>query len=503
MRLGLGFLSISGIEVSMSPDKIAVIGAGFSGTLLALHALRRCPHNTTVTLIERNRQFGRGQAYATGNPSHLLNVPAGRMSAFHDNPHHFVAWLREHPQEAAALGVAPGTEEGAFVPRSLFGSYVRSLLNAELKEDERLELVRGDAHDLCCGPDGRLQIMLGQGATERVVEADRVVLATGNFPPAPPPVEDPSFFDTPFYSPDPWAADALTQLEPGAPVFLIGTGLTMVDVAVSLLDQGHHGPIMAVSRRGLVPLRHGGGALPPLRSSARQSHPDTELSPDDAAFPTTINDLLHFLRQEAARSIASGESWQPVVDSLRPFTIDVWQTMPMRDRARFLRHLRPWWDIHRHRVPPATADRITDARARGQLRIAAGRIRAFDITDQGEVLIRWRKRGEADLTSTRAVRVINCSGPCADYARIGHPLIRALLDRGSVRPDPLGLGLEVTGNCALLDKAGRISRRLFAVGPITKGAFWEMTAVPDIRRQAEFVAGHLAALIKASPCRAA
>jgi uncharacterized NAD(P)/FAD-binding protein YdhS len=95
--------------------------------------------------------------------------------------------------------------------------------------------------------------------------------------------------------------------------------------------------------------------------------------------------------------------------------------------------------------------------------------------------------------------VVNCAGPGADYDRIKHPLVRVLLDDGTVRPDPLRLGLDVTGTCALLNRSGAISRRLFAVGPVTKGAFWEMTAVPDIRRQCELLALHLTALVKATP----
>ena len=62
-------------------------------------------------------------------------------------------------------------------------------------------------------------------------------------------------------------------------------------------------------------------------------------------------------------------------------------------------------------------------------------------------------------------RVLNCAGPGADYDRIPDKLIRGLLRDGVARPDPLRLGLDVTGNCALLNKDGAISRRLFAVGP--------------------------------------
>ena len=454
---------------------IAVIGAGFSGTLLSLHLLRRCPASTRLILIERNSQFGPGQAYSTGNPSHLLNVPAGRMSAFHDRPDDFLDWLRGLAP-AELDGIAPAA--GSFVPRRLFGAYVRALLNDEIKRAprDRLELVRGDIQTI----DPAARPMLLRLDRDRSVEADLAVLAIGNFPPEPMPVADPSFYDTPLYRADPWAPDAFSGLDPASPVLLIGTGLTMADAAISLLDQGHTGAIHALSRRGLLPRRH---ASVPL--------PLGEAPP----FPTTLTALTRFLRREAARAVAQGSGWQPIVDELRPFTVDVWQAMSADDRKRFLRHLRPWWDVHRHRMAAAVADRIDAARASFQLRIRAGRVHGYALAD-GMAEVSFRPKGGDALESITVARVVNCSGPGADYDRIQHPLVRSLLSEGTVRPDALRLGLDVTNTCALLDRGGAISRRLFAVGPVTKGAFWEMSAVPDIRRQCEKLAEHLATLVK-------
>jgi uncharacterized NAD(P)/FAD-binding protein YdhS len=172
--------------------------------------------------------------------------------------------------------------------------------------------------------------------------------------------------------------------------------------------------------------------------------------------------------------------------------------MSMTDKARFLRHIRPWWEIHRHRMAGPVADRIEAAMDAGQLRLHGGRILSFDAAG-GKVAVRYRVRGTDRVEQLTVSRVVNCSGPGADYARISHPLIRSLLQDGMVRPDPLCLGLDVTRNCALKDRKGAISGRLFAVGPVTKAAFWEMTAVPDIRRQCEYLANHLSALAKPAP----
>nr|WP_321984995.1 FAD-dependent oxidoreductase [uncultured Lichenicoccus sp.] len=476
-------LAFNASEGPLTPG-IAIVGAGFSGTLLALHLLQRVPPQTRVVLIERNAQFGRGPAYATGNSSHVLNVPAGKMSAFHSRPLDFLQWLQGLPPEEMCGVDATAT---TFVPRRMFGRYIRHLLNQEVKarnHGDQFELIRGDVTDIAPNGGG-LSLTLDRN---RTVEVDRAVLAIGNFPPAPPPVADMWFYDSPSYRPDPWAADTLDDLDPDLSVLLIGTGLTTIDTVISLLDQGHRGPITALSRRGLVPHRHASSPPPPDM-------------PESDSFPTRVNDLARALRDGSRRCRALGGNWHTVIDELRPITTELWQAMCTKDRARFLRHMRPWWDVHRHRVAGPVADRIDAARASGKLRIRAGRIREYRERPDGLIDIHYRPRFGNGLESITAGRVVNCAGPDADYSRIRDPLVRSLLAKGLVRPDPLCLGLDVTANCATLGKDGSISRRLFAVGPVTKGTFWEMTAVPDIRQQAEFLAGQLASLTK--PVRSA
>ena len=452
----------------------AIVGAGFSGTLLALHLLRRTPATVRVVLIERQNRFAQGPAYATGNPSHLLNVPAGRMSAFHDRPGDFLEWLADQPDAAADLG------PGSFAPRQQFGAYIRQLLHEELKGPGaagRLELVRGDVAAIETEPQGPLSLCLG---SDRRIEADLAVLAIGNFPPEPPAISDHAFYDTPLYRPDPWAPDALDGLDPAAPVLLIGTGLTMIDTVTALEDAGHRGPIHALSRRGLTPRCHAHAAKPPRRPGA--------------AIPERLTDCVKMLRAEARRAIRDGSTWQAALDELRPFGRDLWQSLDKQDRDRFLRHLRPWWDVHRHRLAPDVSRRIDAARERGQLTIHAGRIDSIQ-AEHDFATVNYRPRGTTEHRQMQVARVVNCAGPACDFDRIPHPLIRRLLGDGVVRPDAHRLGLDVTPSGALKDKTGAISRQLFAVGPVTRGAFWEITAVPDIRRQCELLAAQLAMLV--------
>jgi uncharacterized NAD(P)/FAD-binding protein YdhS len=453
---------------------IAVIGAGCSGTLLALHLLRVCPSTTRIILIERQSHLGRGLAYSTENPNHLLNVRAARMSAFEDRPSDFLAWLC---RQAEHTGV-PTPTGASFASRQLFGSYMGHLLDEALQgSNDRLRLKRANVSKVTSSCAG-VKLSLDSGCT---IHADVAVLALGNFPPEPPKIDDPSFYDGPFYRPDPWQAEALADLHPEEPLLLIGTGLTMVDVTVSLLDAGHRGPIHAISRRGLLPHRH-------TEASSHRAPPTISISTSPLA-------LLRLLRHAARAHATHGGQWQDIIDQMRPYTQDVWQTMSPEDRKRFLRHLRPWWDIHRHRMAGPVADRIDAVRANGQLQVVAGRISRFVTQGSGAEVFYAPRNGKKTLASIQARRVINCTGPAGDLNRINDPLVISLLRDGIVRPDPLKLSLDVTALGALRDSDGLVSSNLFAVGPMTKSAFWEMTAVPDIRRHCEVLATYIGQLL--------
>jgi uncharacterized NAD(P)/FAD-binding protein YdhS len=467
-------------EAAAASAAVAIVGGGFSGLLLAVQLRRRCPPGTQIHLIERTGRFGPGLAYSTENPHHLLNAFAGRMSAFPDRPSHFVEWLRAR-HAAGGDPLMPPPTEASLIPRRTYGAYVREILDAELREagaEGALSLVRGVATGIVPSPHGgsgrRLSVMLDRAPA---LVVDVAVLAVGNFPPEAPPIADPSFYATGLYRGDPWAPDALSDLAPDAAVLLIGTGQTMVDTAVSLLDRGHRGPIHALSRRGLLPTRHAGGRNP--------AHAPSPLPVGTAA-------LCRAVRAAIRAAANDGVDWRRVVDGLRPATQRLWQTASPEDRARFLRHLRPWWEIHRQRLAPEIADRIDAARSRGQLLVAAGRLLDCRIVaaDLAEAI--YRPRGGTEPRSLRVARVVNCSGPGGDVDQIADPLLRQLLDAGTIRPAPLRLGLDVTDACALRDRNGLVTGRLYAVGPVTRGAFWEITSVPDIREQCDALAGRIA-----------
>lgn len=450
--------------------RIAIIGAGFSGSLLAVHLLRRSSPRDRIYLIERDAAFGRGLAYGTGNPHHLLNVRAGNMSAFSDRPDHFLDWIRALPEEERAV-VSVTEDRLTFVPRRLYGSYVQSILAREIRTAEgsqRLYLVADEAVALHRREDG-YAVETGCG---RLYEVDAVALATGNLPAA----------EAPGYATNPWDPAALDNLDPDADLLLVGTGLTMVNVVISLLDRRHRGSILAISRRGLLPRTHAATTpLPRILPAA------------DA--PRSVLGLLMRLRREIRRHATSGRDWRAVINSLRPDTQAIWRQLPIEEKRRFLRHLRPWWDVHRHRMAPGVAARIERARERGQLVVQRARLGALE--PRGKSLaVRIRPVGGGPEREILVGRVVDCSGPLGAFSKAASPLLQGLLQSGDLRPDPLDLGLDVTAEGAAIDREGQPSRRLFALGPLTKGVFWETTAVPDIRVQCERLAERILALVE-------
>ena len=306
------------------PFSIGIVGAGFSGALLVVHLLRYCRPGDKVYLIEKRAGFGRGLAFSTTNQNHLLNVRAGNMSAFQDRPEHFVEWLQRR-----SVDDGPAPDGNSFVSRRRYGTYVRSLLCDELwleGKGPNLYLVPDEAVSLHEAPE-RVSLTVAGG---RCYQLDYVVLAAGNLPPD---RSEGAYFG------DPWHPGAIMGISRFAPVLLIGTGLTMVDVVQSLIEEGHRGPIRAVSRRGLLPQVH--APTQPI-----------DIAAEDLPPTTSVVRLMRWLRHCVREAESNHCDWRSVVDGLRPHIPDLWRRLSLDERRRFLRHLRPWWDIHRHRMAP-------------------------------------------------------------------------------------------------------------------------------------------------------
>lgn len=432
---------------------IGIIGGGFSGCLLAVQLLRRAPVGTAITIIESGDALGRGAAYGTVNPEHLLNVRAGNMGAFPDDVRNFHAWL------SASGDPSPAS---AFTSRMRYGEYVGHVLRAAVAEQAGrvpVSLVTGVARAL--HPGAQPAVGLEDG---RRLVFDRIALCFGNLPPGPPPGLTDAARNSARYLHDAWKARGLDAIPAHGDVLIVGSGLTMADVVQSLVSRKHSGKINVISRHGYVPNRH------------ETAKPMTMERPASG-----LRALFRDFRRAAQAAPSTGHDWRDVVDAFRPWTIETWRRLSSAERRRFLRHVRPLWEVHRHRVAPAIADTLTSVRESGQLTVAAGRIVSIDWKD-GAFGIMVRPRGEEGLRHLASSWIVNCTGPQGDYSQTTNPLVRTAVEAGAIRPDPLQLGLDVSDDCAIIDAKGVVSPNIFAVGPPTRGAFWEITSVPDIRR---------------------
>ncbi len=451
---------------------IVIIGAGFCGTLTASHVLR-ADHMCKVVLIERSGRFGPGLAYSTPSPVHYLNVPAGNMSAFDDDPSHFLRWAQERDPHAAT---------GSFLPRGIYGQYLKSILATERSKagsheaGGRLREVHSEVVSIEAATEtDSASVTLSSG--ERIA-ADRVIIATGNSMPTSPPGASDELLTHPGYIGNPWNAGALDRVLPDQPVLIIGTGLTMMDVVMSLAAGDHEGRILAISRHGLLPRPHRSPSRPP-------SHRDAPSSL--RAWDGSARELLRSLRTAVQHSAVRGTDWRDVVSSIRGITPELWKRMDGTERARFLSRLRSYWDIVRHRAAPETAAAVSDLIASRRLSIRAGRV--VSIAPNGRLIdAQFRPRGSNVPQVFKAGCVINCLGPNADVGRCNDVLISQLVRSGLIVPDAHGLGAETTEDGYAIGSNGEPNPKVLVVGPMRRAQTWENTAVPELRRQAAKVA---------------
>jgi uncharacterized NAD(P)/FAD-binding protein YdhS len=452
-------------------NTIAIVGAGFCGTVLAANLLRRPPSNAAdIVLIERDPVMGRGVAYAEREFPYLLNVPAARLSADSADPLQFLRFAQRRE---------PDADGEAFLPRALYGEYLQEvLLQAERSAPAHVRLLRVFGEVRRIVPRSADERLAAEFVGREPIAADRVILALGNPPPALLPWAA-AIRDHAAYRHDPW--DLPTTLRAEHSVLIVGNGLTMADAASALSQDAKDTPAMyTISRRGLVP------------------QPQTAFRPaamrrDGAALLACAGSLRRVLAmtRELAREVGyRGGDWREVVTFVRHLAPALWRRLPHAEQRRFVRHLQAHWDTHRHRLPPQLSARIASLRQSGRLRVNAGRIDS--VIPAGERLrVSWRPRG-GDRGSTLTVDlIVNATGP--DYAleRSANPLLMSLRTAGAVSADALKLGLRTARFGACVDAQGRASERLYYLGPMLRADHWEATAATELRDHAESLAAHL------------
>lgn len=436
---------------------VAIVGGGFSGTLLSVQLLKKSSGKIAIAVINRSDRQGRGVAYETECQSHLLNVAAEKMSAIPEQPDHFVSWL------SWKYGIS--VDPGHFAPRGLYGDYLEYVLKLTLQEYPAA-IFRWIPDDACSLEikAARPFLRLRTGAP---VQAEIVVLATGNALPCDPPQLEK--ISSKFYVSNAWSRGVLESIPRSGTVLLAGSGLTAIDQVLALRARNFEGQIFMLSRHGKTPA----------------PHTNSSQWPSTWAFslPNNISSIVGAIHEQVRLAEKLGVDWRSVIDSMRPATPALWSNLSPAERKRFLRHLRSLWEVVRHRVPIEIYSKLKDQIDSGTLRVFAGRfVEIIERDQQIEVKIRLRGRTEEQILVVD--RIINCTGPSTSLGSFDD-LFRELVKTGLARIDPVGIGIETASDGSVIDRSGVASKNIYALGPVRKATSWETTAVPEIRAQIE------------------
>ncbi len=460
------------------PVHVVVIGGGLAGAAFVLHLLRDHDPVARITLVEPAATLGAGLAYATSDPVHRTNVAAARMSLFAELADDFDAWLRTRGMpEADPEGVLP---DGRLFPqRALFGQYVHATLQAAIG-DARAEFrhLRQRAVSALPAAQG-FSVQLEDGET---LQADRLVLAVSHIAPDLPRFLQPLAGDARLVA-DPWRPGALDPLAGDGEVLVVGTGLTGCDVIAGLRARGHRGGIVAVSRRGLLP-------------RPRTVQPVSAYGSFDQPASDTALALLRRVRGAVADAARLGRPWEDVIDALRTQGRIVWGSLPVVERRRLLRHLRPFWDVHRYPSAPQIDRLVHGDLAKGGLRLLAATplsAEALGGASPGlHVVLHPRGTPAASRISLQVAAIVNCTGPGHRSVVERHPVLRALHEAGALEADPFALGISVDRRSRVIRPGGEVWERLFVVGPLARGTHGELMGLPQVSNQPREVAADLA-----------
>lgn len=454
---------------------LILAGAGLAGAAFLAHLLRDHPAlRGRVAVLEPSRRLGSGLAYGTCDPAHRVNVAAGRMSLYPDQPEHFLHWLA-HTGAAAPDHDALG-EDGLLHPRrALFGRYVDETLRAAIAASP-VEVVRTRTRAVAAQRSGeRWVVTLEDGAR---IEAPLLVLAVGHTAPELPRALSALCGNDRLVA-DPWRRDALAGIGVHDAVLVAGSGLTGCDVVASLRLRGHRGPVLMASRRGLLPRPRTGLAV---QAFGRFDDPPC----------ITAAALLRRVRRAVADAASLGRPWEDVILALREQAGTVWGALPVPERRRLLRHVRPFWDVHRFQCAPQVERVLRQGLAEGWLSLrAAGLADAHPEADA--IAVTLRRRGGA-VERIRVDAVVNCTGPGHRSVVDHNPLLRSLAEHGALRADPCRLGIDVDRASRVLDREGNAWPDLFVAGPLARGTHGELMGLPQVALQPRAVAASVAAI---------
>ncbi|HNQ27423.1 MAG TPA: FAD/NAD(P)-binding protein [Aquaticitalea sp.] len=453
-------------------DDVVIIGAGFCGTMVAVNLILKSNVPLSISIIDRAEHFNKGIAYNPYSKNHLLNVPTGKMSAFPNKPDHFLDWVMKTPD---FIGKDKSVISSSFLPRSLYGDYLKSIWNdtQKIAKSKKIMVKTIDGFVKELDIQGKKTIIRLEDGCDVLAKA--CVLATGNQPPRNQKIKNLDFYKSQKYFQNPWKIASVTNIASDLPILVIGNGLTMVDTVFGLLESGFKGQIHAISPNGfnLLPHEHSGATYTKLQ--------------EELAEPLALSQLVSLANKHIKGAKRHEHTAPSVIDAFRPFAQKLWKNLSVSEKHLFMARLRHLWNVARHRIPQQSHDKIRQLQIDGQLSVKSGRIIDLKETEKG-IDVSYFDKQENKTKALQVFRIINCTGPESDLMKIDG-LFKKCISRGMMQQDALNLGISADTSTFQVKKAdGNVHDNLFTLGSNLKGELWESTAVNELKVQAEQLA---------------
>lgn len=453
--------------------KIGIIGAGFTGTMTAVQLINKLTEPCEIILINEQETLNKGIAYNPYSDKHLLNVIAGKMSAYPNKADHFLEWVM---QKDNFKNKDKTLIENSFLPRQIYGEYLCSIWEEAktIANSKQIQLTVIDSFVIDLDIlDNTVFLWL---ENDLKLNVNQCVIATGNQIPRNPKIKNMNFYNSPNYFQNPWKIESVKHTKENLPVLIVGNGLTMVDSVLGLLEQGFKGDIYSISPNGfnILPHRHNGLKYSKLVEELRDN--------------MTIQELVKLINKHIKMVREYGVSAEPIIDSLRPHTQKIWKSFSDNEKKLFMSRLRHLWGVARHRIPIHSHDKIQQLRIDGKLHINSGKI--IDITESNEsITVQYFDKKENEIKAINISRVINCTGPETDLINLDKSFLKNCLLKGILTQDKLKLGINTdTETFQIINSDGKPHTNLYTIGSNLKGELWETTAVNELRGQAEKLA---------------
>lgn len=447
---------------------ISIIGGGFGGTNTAIQLIKNT-NNVKITIINDLGEISKGIAYNPYSDKQLLNVITSKMSAFYDEPNHFLDWVMNHKNYKTEDREIIGQ---SFLSRKLYGEYLLDVWNntLELTQEKNISvnIINSVATNMFV-KDSSIEIIT---KNNNKVVCDYCVIATGNYEPKDPYIKNMDFYKSNKYYKNPWSIDSVKNLKNDLPVLIIGNGLTMVDTVIGLEEQGFKNKIYSISPNGFNILSH-------KHIGLKYTKLIEELTDDMSLF-----DLVKLINKHIKNVKKYGISAEPIIDSLRPYTQKIWNKMSKDEKTIFMSKLRHLWGVARHRIPQHIYEKIQKFRLDNKLNIISGRL--LNIDDfESYVGVEFFDKKNNKTTKLKFSRIINCTGPNTDISQQNdNDFLKNCLISGIIKQDDLKLGICAnTKTYQVINSENKTFDNIFTIGSLLKGELWESTAVNEIRNQ--------------------